>query len=160
LSSPEHRDELTARKVSRTLGDEADELLASTSAAEIELVARKVRLTALDIRRMLIDSSPRTVAGESLEASADHQLRRMELADLTVEIVNAIDYLLSSLTSSAHRFPQLTLASEGSPGYGQISFTDAALDQTIRKRLDARGAAVRLIMRLFVGMTSEPEIIA
>lgn len=156
MSSLEHHiDELAARRVSRTLGNEADELLAASNPAEMELVARKVKLTALDIRRMLMDPSPMAGAAQSTRSSADRELRRMEVADLAVNVVAAVNYLLSILTASANRFPQLTLASNTSSSYGQDSFADAAFDQQIRQRLDARGTAVRLIMRLFAALRSD-----
>jgi hypothetical protein len=140
------------RSVCHDLGSQADELLAASTVPEMDIAARKLRLTTLDVRRLLADPPPPADPVRLGPDFPDQKSRRMELADLAVDVVAAVDYLLSLLAASAARPPQLVLASETGLNFGHSSADDAALDQLVRRRLDARGAAVRLGMRLFAGL--------
>jgi len=88
-------------------------------------------------------------------SAPEHGHRSIELADLAVDVVAAVDYLLSLLAASATRLPQLVLANEAGPSLRHGSSDDVAFDQLVRRRLDARGSAVRLAMRLLAGLRAD-----
>ena len=137
------------------LEDQAEALLAASSAPEMKQAARRLRTTALSMRRLL--TSPLSAdAMPALDPSMpDLELRRVELADLAVDVVTAVDYLLNLLDTSTTASPRLVLASEAGSGHRHGPLCNDTLDWLIRKQLDARGAAVRLGMRLISGLLSD-----
>jgi len=145
-------EESTLGKTCIELEDQVDVLLASSSAPDMDVAAREIRLTALEVRRTLMHP-PLSAPNFKVPSSASDQAqRRIELADLAVDIVAGVDYLLSLLASSATRPMQFILADEAGRHLGHSSSNDAAIDQLIRRRLDARGGVVRLMMRLVAGL--------
>lgn len=137
------------------IADQAEQLLAASSASEMEEAARNLRLTALQVRRSLM--SPRL--SEPLlkldPAVPDSEVRRAELADLAVDVVGAIDYLLGLLVTSPAVTARLTLTGEPGYGRGRAYVDEESADRLIRRRLDARGAAVRMGMHLVTALRSD-----
>jgi hypothetical protein len=130
------------------LGDQAEELLSASGIPELLAAASNLRQTALTLRRLLIHPP---LAGTVLQidpSAPDPEWRRMELADLAVDVVTATDYLLSLLGGPATTSTQLVLATGARTDRGHGPSDDEALDRLTRQRLDARGIAVRLGMRL------------
>lgn len=148
-------EESTLGKTCIELEDRIDVLLATSSAPDMDVAAREIRLTALEVRRLLM-RAPLSAPLFKLRASVpDQRQLRVELADLAVDIVAAVDYLLSLLTASATRSVQFILGDEAGPNLGHSSSNDAAIDRLIRRRLDARGGVVRLVMRLVAGLRAD-----
>jgi len=134
------------------LGDQAEELLAASSVPEMTEAARNLRMTALGVRRLLM----RPLLSETflqLDPSIpDPEWRRLELADLAVDVVTAADYLLSLLVAPSFASTSLVLATEAGTDRGHGPSDDEALDRLTRRRLDARSSAVRRAMRLLAGL--------
>ena len=80
------------------LGNQADELLAATTVPEMIEAAKGLRQTALRIRRLLMRPLFTATFIQFDPSVPDPEFRRMELADLAVDVVTATDYLLSLLT--------------------------------------------------------------
>jgi hypothetical protein len=78
----------------------------------------------------------------------------MELADLATDVVTAIDYLLNLLDSPSVTYPRLMLSAEADPYHSYDRSDNDAPDLLTRRWLDARGAVVRVGMRLLVGLGS------
>jgi hypothetical protein len=130
------------------LGDQAEALLAATSVCEMSEAAKKLRLTAAGIGRMLTRPLSVDTFLQFDPSVLDPEQRRMELSDLSVDVVTAIDYLLSLLDVSATMSSPFTLTHEGSLAGGLCTPDEAAFDRLTRRRFDARGVAVRLGRRL------------
>lgn len=151
-------DRLTPKQIAdltRCYEDQADELLAASSASGMDRAAQRLRVTALSVRRLLICPALGDTFLQIAPSVPNPELRRMELADLATDVVTAADYLLSLLGMSAAICPQLVLASEASSDCDPGRSDDDALDRLTRRRLDARGTAVRLGMRLLAGLRSD-----
>ena len=121
---------------------------------EMNTAAQRLRSTALEVRRQLMGSPP---AG-SIEfdpAVPNPELRRVELANLAVDVVTATDYLLRLLGAPSVSSPRLLLADETGAARGSGALDHDALDRLTRQRLDARGTAVRLGMRLLAELRSD-----
>lgn len=140
------------REAYADLGDQADVLLDATSVTEMEAASQTLRQTALSVRRLLM----RPVLGEACIKIApsvlDPARRRMELADLAVDVVTASDYLLSLLGAPVTTSSPLMLEREAGSDRGHGPLDDDARDRLMRRRLDARAVAVRLGMRLLEGL--------
>jgi hypothetical protein len=137
------------------LGDEAEQLLIASGTPEMMEAARSLRLTALSTRRLLMRP---LVTGTSLQMGPsvpDPELRRAELADLAVDVVTAADYLMRLLSSPAVAASRLALAGRPGPGGGEGYSDEETFDLLTRRQLDARGAAVRLGMRLLSQLHSD-----
>ena len=137
------------------LEDQAEALLAASSAPEMKQAARRLRMTALSMRRLLTSPLSADAMPAFDPSMPDLELRRVELADLAVDVVTAVDYLLNLLDTSTTTSPRLELASEAGSGRRHDPLCDDTFDWLIRKQLDARGAAVRLGMRLISGLLSD-----
>ena len=136
------------------LGDQAHDLLAASSVPGMAAAAQKLRLTALNVRQQVMQQAP--INGfRPAPIVLDPELRRMELADLAVDVVTAVDYLMSLLASSPTTFPRLMLAVEATSYRGEGSADDDVGERLTRRRLDARGAAVRLGMRLLAELRAD-----
>jgi hypothetical protein len=130
------------------LEDQAHELLAASSVPGMECAAQKLRQTALNVRRRLAE--PALVNGfQPAPTVLDPESHRMELADLAIDVVTSIDYLLT-LVASRPTSQRLMLSGEATSYRGEGSTGDDVHERLTRRRLDARGAAVRLSMRLAV----------
>jgi|ERR1700761_4041256 len=137
------------------LEDQAEALLAATSASEMKQAAHGLRATALSVRRQV--ASPRSEdALHRLDASmSDPEPGLAALADLAIDVVTAVDYLLGLLDVPATVSPQLVLAGDAGPGAAHHPARDDARDWLVRKQLDARGTAVRVGARLVRGLLSD-----
>jgi hypothetical protein len=135
-------------------GDQAHELLAASSVPGMVAAAHKLRLTALYVRQQAMQQPLVNGSGPSL-AAQDPELRRMELAELAVDVVTAVDCLLSLLERPPDASPRLLLAGGPSPYRGEGPAGYDSYEQLTRRRLDARGTAVRLGMRLIAKLRSD-----
>jgi hypothetical protein len=148
-----YRDLLAASHLE--VGDQAEALLAASSAPDMKAAAHRLRATALSVRRLLTGPLSRDALLALDPSVPDPELQQAELADLAVDVVTAVDYLLSLLDTSVKTSPHLVLASDAGSGRQRGSVGDDAFDWLIRKQLDARGAAVRLGTRLISGLLSD-----
>jgi hypothetical protein len=82
-------------------------------------------------------------------------LRHAEIADLAVDVVTAVDYLLNLLDTPVTPSPRMSLAGDARSGRGYGQVGDDAFDWLIRRQLDARGAAVRVGARLIDGLLTD-----
>jgi hypothetical protein len=88
-----------ATAVRQELADQAEQLLAASGTPEMAEAAKGLRLTALNVRRLLtrpLFTQPPLQLDPSLP---DPELRPAELADLAVDVVGATDYLLRLLAA-------------------------------------------------------------
>jgi hypothetical protein len=151
-NGPPSTDGLTA-VVRPHLGDQAEQLLTATDTAGMMEAAQALRLTALDMRQRLMRPLPKDISDQKDLSTPDPELRRTELADLAVDVVTAADYLLRLLAAPAVTTSRFTLAGEADAG----RFDEESFDRLTRRRLDARGTAVRLGMRLLAELRSDVD---
>jgi hypothetical protein len=137
------------------LGDQAESLLAARSTPDMEEAAHRLRALALSVRRLLASSASRDAPLVLNPSAPDPELCHAEIADLAVDVVTAVDYLLNLLDSPVTPSPRMSLAGDARSGRGYGQVGDDAFDWLIRKRLDARGAAVRVGARLIDGLLSD-----
>ncbi len=83
------------------LGDQADALLEASDVPGMQRAAADLRETALNIRRLLMRPVLTNQFLRLAPTVMDPEIRRMELADLAVDVVTATDYLLSLLGAPA-----------------------------------------------------------
>lgn len=146
-----HSNGLTDKRVTGVyleLSDQAEQLLAASDTAEMIEAAKGLRLTALNVRRLLMRPFLTEASLQPDPPVPDPELRRAELADLAVDVVGAADYLLRLLVAPPATTPRLVLACETGYDHRRIYADEETADRLIRQRLDARGTAVRLGMRL------------
>ena len=89
-----------------------EQLLAASGTPEMAEAAKGLRLTALNVRRLLtrpLLTQPPLQLDPSLP---DPELRRAELADLAVDVVDATDYLLRLLAAPPAMTSRLALAGD------------------------------------------------
>lgn len=143
------------REIHPDLDDRAEDLANAHAIPEIKLATEAMRQTALSIRRLLM----RPVIGTACIALAptvlDPEQRRMELADLAVDVVTATDYLLSLLGAPAGASSSPVLERELGPDHGHAAQDSDALVRLNQRRYDAKGLAVKLGMRLLEGLRSD-----
>jgi hypothetical protein len=137
------------------LGDQSQRLLAASSTPEMAEAAKGLRSAALSTQRLLMDPLFAEASPCLDQSISDPELRREELTSLSVELVNATDYLLRLLMASPVSTPRLILASEARGDNADEYSYAAAYDRLTRQRLDARGAAVRVGMRLLSRLHSD-----
>lgn len=145
-----------ARTAHREFDNQIDALMAAESAQKMVQPARDIRDTALGVRRLLM----RPLLAETflrleqeLGASfPDPEWLRMQLADQAVDVVNAVDYLLNLLFTPSATSAPLALSAEAGTDRTQGRTDAETLDWLTRRRLDARGTAVRSSMRLLVAL--------
>jgi hypothetical protein len=151
----DHPADESATAMREELADQAEQLLTASGTPEMAEAAKGLRLTALNVRRLLtrpLLTQPTLQLDPSL---SDPELRRVELADLAVDVVGAIDYLLRLLVDPPAMTSGLALAGNASHDRGFAYADEETADRLIRRRLDARGTAVRLGMRLIAGLRSD-----
>ena len=124
----------------------------------MKAAAERLRALALSVRQQI--ASPRSEDallrfGPSVR---DPEPRLAGLADLAVDVVTAVDYLLTLLDAPVTTSSQLVLAGDDRPICGHHQARDDAHDWLIRKQLDARGAAVRVGTRLISGLLSDVTV--
>lgn len=137
------------------LGDQAETLLAARSEPDMKEAAHRLRAMALSVRRLLASPACRDALLAFDASVPDPELRHAEIADLAVDVVTAVDYLLNLLDTPVPSSPRLFLAGDGRSGGGRGPTGDDAFDWLTRKRLDARGTAVRVGARLIDGLLSD-----
>jgi len=134
------------------VGDQVEALLNAAEVPEMETAAKVLRNTAIRFRRLLM----RPVLADAYIKLApnvlDPERRRMELADLAIDVVTAVDYLLSLLGASATKSPPLLLERELGSDHGRGPVDEEALFRLIQRRFDARAVVVRAATRLMEGL--------
>ncbi len=143
------------RVTSPHLGDQAGALLEAGDVPAMKKAAGDLRQTALDIRRLLMRPVLTDPFLQLAPSVLDPENRRMELADLAVDVVTAVDYLLSLLGAPGSLSPPFVLEAEAGSDRGHGATDSDALDRLNRRRLDARSSAVRLGMRLLAALRSD-----
>lgn len=145
-------------RVTRTahlsLSDQIDDLSEAFPPDKMTEPAQRLRLTALSVRRLLM----RPLLAETflqLEQQLgttyeDPEWLRLQLANQAVNVVTALDYLLTLLFTPAITPSQLVLASEPRADRTQGRTDEETYDWLTRRRLDARGTAVGEGQRLLV----------
>ena len=144
-----------ASALQQELADQAEQLLAASGVIEMAEAASDLRVAALNVRRLLtrrLLTQPPLQLGASLP---DPELRRTELAELAVDVVGATDYLLGLLAAPAAMTSRLALSGDVGHDRGRAYTDEETADRLIRRRLDARGIAVRLGMRLIAGLRGD-----
>jgi conjugal transfer/entry exclusion protein len=136
------------------LEDQAEALLTANSVPEMREAADRLRQTALSVRRLLMRPALMDTPLQLDPSVSDPEVRRVELADLAVDVVAAVDYLLSLLGAPSITSREL-LATEARSDSRHAAAEQAALDRLNRQRLDARSTAVRLGMRLLGELHSD-----
>jgi hypothetical protein len=133
------------------LGNQANQLLAAGSMPEMAEAASDLRLTALSIRSLLMSCSPAHAPVQMDPSLPDPEGRRAQLADMTIDVVNATDYLLRLLSHPEGTTSRLILARE----FGDGVPDSEKVSQLAQRQLDARGAAVRAGTRLMSSLRSD-----
>jgi hypothetical protein len=137
------------------LSDQSQRLLAASGTPEMMETAKGLRRVTLSIQHLLMDPLFTEASLKLDRAIPDPELRREELTRLSVEVVNATDYLLTLFMAAPVSTPRLTLANEARGANGDEYSYAAASDRLTRQRLDARGAAVCAGMRLLSRLHSD-----
>ena len=136
------------------LGDQAEALLAARSPADMKQAAHRLRAVALSVRRQIANPRSEDTLLRLGPLVPDPEPRLAEFADLAVDVVTAVDYLLSLLDGPTTAPPHLVLAGDAGLGPGRGPVCDVH-DWLVRKQLDARGATVRVGSRLISGLLSD-----
>jgi hypothetical protein len=131
----------TAAPAEPGLCDQVDDLLQAGTPEQMLASATRLRQTALGMRRLLTHPDAARMLAMLLDArntaGPDPGWLSVRLADQTVIVVTAADYLMTLLCS-----PAVAAAACGT------GLDEQAADWLIRRRLDARASAVRQGMRL------------
>ena len=114
--------------------------------------AERLRLTTLRVRQLLMDPQSVESSLELPSSILGSELRCTELADLAVEVITAVDYLLTLLDSPTMPSQRLVLARDTGFHRASDAGEDDIHDRLTRRRLDARTAAVCLGTRLQGGL--------
>ena len=136
------------------VGDQADALLLASGPRQMLEAAKRLRETAISVRRLLLRP---LLAGTFLQLQEDlgipfpdPEWLRMEIADQAVDVVTSVDYLVF-LLQTPPRSERLQLG--GEPGSDWVQGrSDEAQDWLRRRQLDARGTAVRQGQRLLASL--------
>lgn len=137
-----------------SLSDQINDLSEAFPPDTMTEPAQRLRVTALSVRRLLM----RPLLAETFlqleqelgTSYEDPERLRLQLAKQAVNVVTALDYLLTLLFTSATTPSQLVLASEPGADRTQGRTDEEAHDWLTRRRLDARGTAVVESQRLLV----------
>jgi hypothetical protein len=137
------------------VGDRADALLVASGPEEMIEPAKKLREMAISVRRLLLRpllADTFLQLQRELDISFPDPLSlRIQLADQAVDVVTAVDYLLTLLLTEPHS-GQLILGGEPGSERMQGRTDEESLDWLRRRRLDARGTAVRQGQRLLTAL--------
>lgn len=137
------------------VGDRVDALLVASGPEETIEAAKRLREMAISVRRLLLRpllADTFLQLQRELEISfPDPDWLRMQLADQAVDVVTAVDYLLTLLLTEP-RSGQLILGGEPGSERMQSRTDEETLDWLRRRRLDARGTAVRQGQRLLTAL--------
>jgi len=146
------------RRVTRTsnlsLNDQIEDLSSSFPPETFREPAERLRNTALGVRRLLM----RPLLAETflqMEQELDFAIAepdwlRIQPANQAVNVVTALDYLLTLMMMPDITPSQLVLGGPPGSDRTQGRTDEEAYDWLTRRRLDARGTAVREAMRLLV----------
>jgi len=134
--------------------DQVDDLIEASGPGQTTEAARVLRRTVLGMWRQLM----RPVSLETFLRAQDEPgipgcdpaRLRLQLADQVVNVVTALDYLLTLLITPPVTTSRLVLGDYPGADRAHGRADDQAGDLLIRRRLDARGAAVREGMRLLM----------
>ena len=153
-------------RVTRTsnlsLNDQIEDLSSAFPPETFKEPAERLRNTALGVRRLLM----RPLLAETflqLEKGLDYAIAepewlRIEPANQAVNVVTALDYLLTLMMTPDTTASQLVLGGPPGSDRTQGRTDEEAYDWLTRRRLDARGTAVREAMRLLVMLRREIAI--
>lgn len=135
------------------LGDQVEELHSAGTFTAMKPRAESLRRIALNARRMLMDPQLGVELVEQL-GTVDPERRRLEIADLAIDVVTATDYLLHLVNQDEH-----TSRATYSAGSGTSSSNRAIEgeneDARFARALDSRAAAVRLGGRLLYALRQD-----
>lgn len=137
------------------VGDQADALLLAEGVQEMIAAAKRLRDTAIGVRRLLLRPFLADTFLQIQEMSGapfqDRDWLRTEMADQAVDVVTAVDYLLFLLHTQP-RSGQLNLGGDSSSERMQSRTDEEALDWLTRRRLVARGEAVTQGQRMLAAL--------
>lgn len=154
-----HEDPLTVEDVTgapyQELGTQTEALLAARSVPEMSVAAERLRLTAFSVRDLFMRSPFAETCPRLGPSMLDSELRRMELAEHAMDVITAVDYLLSMLSAPASISRHLALTNEAGSCCQHGTSDCDAVERLTRRRLDARAIAVRMGMRLFARLRNE-----
>jgi hypothetical protein len=137
------------------LGTQTEALLTARSVPEMSVAAERLRLTAFSVRDLFMRPPFSETCPRLAPSMLDSELRRMELAEHAMDVITAVDYLLSLLSAPAGISRHLALANEAGSCCQHGASDNDAVDRLTRRRLDARAIAVRMGMRLLARLRSE-----
>jgi hypothetical protein len=123
----------------------AGSLLAAETVPEVRKAARDLREAAIGIWRLLAHP---VLADSFIQISPtvqDPERRRRQLADLAVNVVTAVDYLLNFLTDASDEPEDFALRPDHVTD-------DGPAVRLIQRRLEARGTAVKVGGRFLDGL--------
>lgn len=137
------------------LGDQVDSLLEAADVPGMEGAAKELRRTALNVRRLLMRPVLANACIKIAPTVLDPERRRLELADLAVDVVTATDYLLSLLDSPLSPSAASSLERGLGPERGHSAPDSDSRDRMNRRRYDALGFVAKQGMRLLEGLRSD-----
>jgi len=123
----------------------AGSLLKAETVPEVREAARDLREAAIGIWRLLAHPVLADSFIHISPAVQDPDQRRQQLADLAVNVVTAVDYLLNFLPASSDELEDFKLIPDHVPD-------DGPAVRLIQRRLDARATAVKVGGRFLDGL--------
>jgi hypothetical protein len=123
----------------------AGSLLEAETVPEVRKAARDLREAAIGIWRLLTQPVLADSFIQISPAVQDPERRRRQLADLAVNVVTAVDYLLNFLPASSDEPEDFELRPDHVPD-------DGPAVRLIQRRLDARATAVKVGGRFLDGL--------
>jgi hypothetical protein len=123
----------------------AGSLLEAQTVPAVRQAARDLREAAIGIWRLLAQPVLADSFIQISPAVQDPEQRRRQLADLAVNVVTAVDYLLNFLPASSDEPEDFALRPDHVPD-------DGAAVRLIQRRLDARATAVKVGGRFLDGL--------
>jgi hypothetical protein len=140
--------------------DAADALISADNWPAITVAASNLRAAALGARRLLMHPLVMKPFLQLDPTVMDPEKRRMELADLAVDVVTAVDFLLTLMDDgNAAPASKLVLANEITSGRGYSSVDEDSSLLLTARRLDARNTAVKVGMRLLAKLRSDVGVV-
>jgi hypothetical protein len=136
-------------------GNHADALITAKTVPEMRTAANDLRETALSARRLLMHPLLLAPFLQLDPSVMDPEKRRMELADLAVDVITAVDFLLVLLGDASAESPRLVLATESGSERGVSPSDDEASYRLTARQFDARSTAVRVGQRLLARLSSD-----
>jgi hypothetical protein len=131
-----------------SVSHQVEALLSAVGGPEMSDAATDLRRTVASVRQVLVSPSPDDASLKLISAGRNPKKRRAELADLALDTITAVDYLLSLLNSPASSPPRLVLSREFDGGARPGFSLEDEFSRLTRQQLDARATTVRLGTRL------------